>query len=128
MGYSPGFIKKMEGIVTDVRDQEKDFLIKVVAAFDDACMSCPHQGKTECEANEGSNEHVLFMDGKVIHHLGLEEGKAYSKSALLQLTAERVAPDDLDFLCENCSWLRYGVCKEGIAELREAYRPLGEKK
>lgn len=127
MGYSPGFIKKMEGIVKDVRNREKDFSIKVVAAFDDACMSCPHQGKTECEASEGSNEHVLFMDRKVIHHLGLEEGKTYAKSALLTRTAERVSPDDLDYLCENCSWLKYGVCKEGIAELREAYRPYKEK-
>lgn len=127
MGYSPDFIKKMEGIVKDVRDPAKDFQIKVVAAFDDACMACPHQGKTECEASEGSNEHVLSMDGKVLHHLGLDEGKSYQKSELLKRTAERVGPEDLDFLCQNCSWLKYGVCKEGIADLRQAYRPQAVK-
>jgi uncharacterized protein len=121
MGYSPDFIKKMGSIVEDVRNDEKDFEIKVVAAFDDACMACPHRGQTECEANEGSNEHVLSMDWKVIKHLGLEEGKAYKKLELLKLTASKVEPDDLDSLCEGCSWLSYGVCKEGIEGLRNDY-------
>lgn len=121
MGYSPNFIKKMGSIVEDVRDDDKDFEIKVVAAFDDACTACPHRGRTACEANEGSNEHVLSMDGKVIKHLGLEEGKGYKKLELLKLTAAKVEPDDLDSLCEGCSWLSYGVCKEGIEVLRNAY-------
>lgn len=124
MGYSPSFIEKMGTIVEDVRDVDKDFEIKVVAAFDDACMACPHRGQTECEANEGSNEHVLSMDWKVIKHLGLVEGKGYKKSELLNVTASRVEPDDLDILCEGCSWLSYGVCKEGIGELRKAHGKL----
>lgn len=119
MGYSPEFVKKMESIVKDIRDPEKDFHIKVVAAFDDACMSCPHRGLEICEAGEGSNEHVLSMDGKIIRHLGLEPGSSYLKSYLVNLTAEKVEPDDLDYLCKNCSWLQYGVCKEGIANLRK---------
>jgi len=124
MGYSPGFIKKMGTIVDDVRDKEKDFDILVVAAFDDACMACPHRGRTECEANEGSNEHVLSMDRKVINHLELVEGKSYKKSELLKQTAAKVEPEDLDFLCEGCSWLKYGVCKEGVGELRKVYENL----
>ncbi|MFE8701427.1 DUF1284 domain-containing protein [Cytobacillus sp. FJAT-54145] len=119
MGYSPDFVKKMEEIVTDIRNDQKDFPIKVVAAFDDACMSCPHRGKTKCEANEDSNEHVLSMDGKVIEHLGLEKNKSYQKSFLVSLTAAKVRSDDLDYLCEGCSWLSYGVCKEGIDLLRK---------
>lgn len=119
MGYSPEFVKTMESIVNDIRDPEQDFYIKVVAAFDDACMSCPHRGLEICEAGEGSNEHVLSMDGKIIRHLGLEPGNSYLKSSLVKLTAEKVEPDDLDYLCKNCSWLSYGVCKEGIADLRK---------
>lgn len=117
MGYSPSFVEKMHEIVNDVRNDKLDFLIKVVAAFDDACFACPHQGKTECEANEGSNEHVLSMDEKIIEHLGLKKNKSYQKSFLVALTAKKVVPEDLDYLCEGCSWLSYGVCKEGIGEL-----------
>jgi len=122
MGYSPTFVEKMRGIVTEIRNECIDFPIKVVAAFDDTCMSCPHQGLTECEANEGSNEHVLSMDGRVITQLGLIEGKTYQKSFLVQLTAEKVKPDDLDQLCQGCSWLSYGVCKEGILALQDKFR------
>ncbi|MEW3929473.1 DUF1284 domain-containing protein, partial [Pseudomonas aeruginosa] len=64
------------------------------------CMACPHRGNTRCEANEGSHEHVLSMDEKVIRHLGLEKDKSYSKSLLVELTAAKVNPDDLDYLCE----------------------------
>ncbi|MEH6942323.1 DUF1284 domain-containing protein [Bacillus sp. JJ722] len=118
MGYSPEFVKKMHEIVNDIRNEEKDFFIKVVAAFDDACFTCPHKGKIKCEADEDSNEHVLSMDEKIIHHLGLEKNKYYQKSYLVSLTAKMVIPEDLDYLCEGCSWLPYGVCKEGIAELK----------
>ncbi|MBM4764451.1 DUF1284 domain-containing protein [Bacillus sp. B15-48] len=118
MGYSPDFIKKMEEIVEDVRNPEKDFTIKVVAAFDDACMTCPHQGNTECEAGEESNAHVLSMDYKVIQHLELVVEGSYLKSDLIKLTAEKVDANDLDFLCKGCSWLKFGVCKEGITDLK----------
>ena len=121
MGYSPEFVKKMSEIVEQIRDDRIDFPIQVVAALDDTCGTCPHKGKMTCEASVGSNEHVLTMDFNVIRQLGLIEGAVYNKSFLVQLTAEKVEPDDLDYICKGCSWLSYGVCKEGIAELREKY-------
>lgn len=121
MGYSPDFVKKMGEIVEQIRDDQMDFPIKVVAALDDTCFTCPHKGKTTCEASVGSNEHVLTMDLNVIRHLGLIEGAVYKKSYLVKLTAEKVEPDDLDYICKGCSWLSYGVCKEGIADVREKY-------
>ena len=42
MGYSPSFVEKMKEIVADIRNPEKDFDIKVVAGFDEACLACPH--------------------------------------------------------------------------------------
>ncbi|AIE60128.1 DUF1284 domain-containing protein [Bacillus methanolicus] len=119
MGYSPEFVERMSDIVNDIRNEEKDFSIKVVAALDDACMACPHRGVIKCEADQNSNEHVLSMDEKVIRHLGLEKEKSYLKSMLVSLTAAKVRPEDLDYLCKGCSWLSYGVCKEGIRELKE---------
>ncbi|WP_374110697.1 DUF1284 domain-containing protein [Neobacillus cucumis] len=121
MGYSPDFVKKMSEIVEQIRDDRLDFPIQVVAALDDTCCTCPHKGKMTCEASAGSNEHVLTMDFNVIRQLGLIEGAVYNKSLLVQLTAEKVEPDDLDYICKGCSWLSYGVCKEGIADLREKY-------
>lgn len=118
MGYNPDFVKKMATIVDRIRDEENDFPIKVVTGFDDACQVCPNRGESKCEAS--FNDHVFLMDRKVIAQLGLIEGAVYSKSHLLELTAKEIAPDDLDYLCSNCSWLKYGVCKEGIANLKKS--------
>lgn len=120
MGYDAKFIQKMENIVMDIRDLSKDFNIKIVAGFDDACMACPNKGEKECKAGEGANDHVLSMDEKAILHLGLEKGKTYKKSELLALTAQKVSPSDLDYICARCLWLSYGVCKEGIEKLKKA--------
>lgn len=121
MGYSPDFVKKMGSIVERIRDERIDFPIKVVAGFDDACQTCPHKGDSKCEAGIGANDHVLLMDGKVLSQLELMEGAIYPKSYLLQLTAEEITPNDLDYLCANCSWLKHGVCKEGIANLNKSF-------
>jgi hypothetical protein len=118
MGYSPEFVDNMQEIVEKIRDDQMDFPIKVVAEFDHACSACPHRGETICEAGEGSNEHVLSMDHKAIRKLGLKAGAVYNKSDLLQITAKNIHPDDLDFICKGCSWLSYGVCKEGISAIR----------
>lgn len=121
MGYSPEFIEKMKEIVKQIRDDQLDFPIKVVAAFDDACSTCPNRGETACEAKEDSNEHVLSMDNRVLHQLGLTDGDIYSKSFLVQLTTENIKPDDLDYICKGCSWLPYGTCKDGIQALRQKF-------
>ena len=107
------FVEKMTDIVVDIRDEQNDFSIKVVADLDDACSACPNKEQIICEASEDSNEHVLSMDNKVIQFLGLTPGTTYEKSQLVQLTAEKIKPNDLDDLCKGCSWLSYGVCKDG---------------
>ncbi|MEJ8544661.1 DUF1284 domain-containing protein [Brevibacillus borstelensis] len=118
MGYSPDFIVKMAGIVERIRDAEQDFPIQVVKGFDETCQVCPHKGTTRCEAAPDSEEHVQKLDQNVFRQLGISAGEVYLKSELVQRTRERVAPDDLAHLCEGCSWFSYGVCQEGIAELR----------
>ncbi|WP_147535559.1 DUF1284 domain-containing protein [Bacillus marasmi] len=121
MGYSESFVETMKEIVSELRDEKSDFPITVVAGFDNVCMACPNRGDRICEANIGSQKHVLSMDLKVIKHLGLIIGKNYPKSKLMKLVASKVEANDLDYLCKGCSWLQYGVCKQGIAELKEKH-------
>ncbi|NGQ93636.1 DUF1284 domain-containing protein [Brevibacillus sp. SYP-B805] len=118
MGYSPEFVRKMAEIVERIRDPEQDFPILVVQGFDDTCLACPNKGLEKCEANGDSEEHVQGLDRNVINHLGLRGNEVYRKSDLVNWTREKVDPDDLDRLCAGCSWLPYGVCKEGIARLK----------
>ncbi|WP_445491389.1 DUF1284 domain-containing protein [Niallia sp. 03133] len=118
MGYSPGFVKKMQEVVTAIRDENIDFPIKVVEGLDETCFYCPHSREGICNAPK-ANDFVLDLDRKVMKHLGIEKDQIYQKNELVSLVAKMVSPDDLDFLCQGCSWLSYGICKKGISDLRK---------
>ncbi|QOT01323.1 DUF1284 domain-containing protein [Brevibacterium sp. JNUCC-42] len=119
MGYSPAFAVKMKEIVERVRDEHDDFSIRVVRALDDTCQYCPHKGAGICVVDPTSEKHVQTMDQAALTQLGLEPGHIYRKSELVERTKNMVEPSDLDRICAGCSWLRYGVCKKGIALLKE---------
>ena len=118
MGYSPDFIEKMNEIVAEIRDETFDFHIQVVVGLDETCFHCPNMGEGFCNSPK-SNSFVINMDEKVVNHLGIKSGDVYKKSELVSLVAKTVDPEDLDILCKGCSWLSYGVCKEGIAKLKK---------
>lgn len=118
MGYSPEFVEKMSGIVEEIRDQTIDFPIQVVVGLDETCSYCPNKRDDYCNSPK-SNSFVINLDKKVVRHLALKAGGEYKKSELVSLVTEKVDPDDLDYLCAGCSWLSYGVCKEGIENLKK---------
>ncbi|MCP3738324.1 DUF1284 domain-containing protein [Rossellomorea sp. BNER] len=119
MGYSPTFVDEMSEIVKDFKSNREDIEIEVRASFDDACFACPHKGETKCEKSKDSNQHVLSLDHRVMNHLDIKAGEIYNKDEIISLTVEKVSPHDLDILCDGCSWLSFGVCKEGIQDLKE---------
>lgn len=119
MGYSPEFVRKMGEIVRDIRNGEVTYPIRVIMGLDDACGACPNKGEGFCNASPRSDEHVLSLDKRIMEHIGLSHGELIDKNELVRRTAERVVPEDLDALCRSCSWLPYGVCKDGIRLLKE---------
>ncbi len=118
MGYSPEFVEKMKEIVEEIKDVTVDFSIQVVVGLDETCAFCPNKGEGYCNSPK-SDAFVVNLDEKVISHLGIKDGGEYKKSELVSLVASKVEPEDLEYLCEGCSWLAYGVCKEGIANLKK---------
>lgn len=117
MGYSPAFVEKMSKIVSEIRNETLDYPIRVVIGLDETCFHCPHKGDGFCNSPM-SDSHVVNLDKNIMGYLGIKHGEVYKKSELVSLVANKVEPDDLDFLCKGCSWLSYGVCKKGIATLK----------
>ena len=118
MGYSEQFVATMRTMVEAMKD-DTPRKVRVIRGLDTACRSCPHHGPGICQASDDSEKHVLGLDTNVLTHLDLIPGEIYDKHELIERTRERVAPEDLDHLCSGCSWLPYGVCKEGIAALKK---------
>lgn len=118
MGYNSTFVEKMREVVQDIRNADRDFPIRVTIGLDETCAFCPHKKGDRCHQSPDSQAHVLRLDKRVVDHLGIEEDGVYSKKELVSRVAKKVSPDDLDYLCEGCSWLDLGVCKVGIANLK----------
>lgn len=117
MGYSQDFIKKMEEVVRFIRDEGQDGPIQVEEQSDLLCNVCPNLGEGGCQSSYDAERKIRNMDGRVLDYLGLKKGEIYMKSHIVELTREKVTPEDLERLCYECSWFRYGVCKEGISRL-----------
>lgn len=119
MGYSEGFVASLAGIVARLRD-EPGIRVRVRVGSDAVCRACPSLSVGGCMRYGQS---VVRQDARVARVLGVESGDEMAWDDLRARVRENVAPGDLSDLCGGCPWLPYGVCAEGIAELREG-KPL----
>ena len=119
MGYSEGFVASLSGIVARLRD-EPGIRVRVRVGSDAVCRACPSLSAGGCMRYGQS---VVRQDARVAEALGVESGEEMAWDDLRAKVRDRVAPADLAHLCGGCPWLEYGVCAEGIAELREG-KPL----
>ena len=119
MGYSDGFVASLSGIVARLRD-EPGIRVRVRVGSDAVCRACPSLSVGGCMRYGQS---VVRQDARVADVLGVASGDEMPWDDLRARVRDAVAPDDLADLCGGCPWLEYGVCAEGIAELREG-KPL----
>jgi len=119
MGYSDGFVASLSGIVARLRD-EPGVRGRVRVGSDAVCRACPSLSVGGCMRYGQS---VVRQDARVAEVLGVTSGDEMPWDDLRARVRDAVAPDDLADLCGGCPWLEYGVCAEGIAELREG-KPL----
>jgi uncharacterized protein len=119
MGYSDGFVASLSGIVARLRD-EPGVRVRVRVGSDAVCRACPSLSVGGCMRYGQS---VVRQDARVAEVLGVASGDEMPWDDLRARVRDAVAPDDLADLCGGCPWLEYGVCAEGIAELREG-KPL----
>jgi len=114
MGYSDGFVAALSDVVTTLRD-EPGTEVRVRVGSDTVCRACPSLGPGGC-LRYGMG--VVEQDARVAEVLGVQSGDVMPWADLQQKVRDNVAPDDLTALCAGCPWLEYGVCAEGIADLR----------
>lgn len=115
-GYSTQFTANMDGIVFGQlrASADQDTLIEVVEVSDDICTPCPHRRGENCD----KPDKIAELDRRHAERLGLQAGQVIGWQEARERIRKRVAPPDLDIICEGCEWLEAGMCKQAVAKLR----------
>lgn len=117
-GYSTQFTANMDRIVVDHLHAPAGFdtRIRIVGLSDDICAPCPHRRGDSCE----KAEKITALDKRHADQLELQDGQVVTWNQARERIRERVTPQLLDTLCAGCEWLNAGMCKQAVAQLRDA--------
>ncbi|MHB8170046.1 MAG: DUF1284 domain-containing protein [Thermincolia bacterium] len=110
-GYSEAFVANMAKIVEQCKG-DSSLQIKVVDHHDDICRACPHLREDFCRQSEESGEKLAAMDREVLTRLGLNPGQKVTLRETRSLIREKILPQHLQEICQDCRWLSLGYCQE----------------
>lgn len=98
-GYNEAFTRKMQSVVTALRDCP-DRQVLITEGADDLCAACPHCRKGECESQNPGK-----FDALTAALAGLAPG-----DLLACRDFPPVTPDLLEACCPGCEW--GDLCRE----------------
>ncbi len=114
-GYDEKFADNMKTLCMQIRSNP--FIkIKVISGkADNLCKECPYWNKDECIQSAKIGKWVVEQDKKALKYLGLKENSVYNAKDIFNLSIEKVNPNTISFVCENCIFLenciRVGINK-----------------
>lgn len=112
MGYSPEYTINMTHLhQTLLRVPQTHILL--VAGPDDLCTKFPESQPYHCE-----DANIYERDSAVLEKLELRVGQNLPWSKIQERIREKIVPRDISTLCPTCPWRTFGVCEEGIDQLR----------
>jgi hypothetical protein len=111
MGYSKEFAENMKRIHQELRKNPKT-LIHIIECIDQICEKYPNCGKYHCQ-----DENIYIRDKQILEKLGIQIGQTLTWEEIESRIQKFATPEDIDILCESCTWRSYGVCKAGIQRI-----------
>lgn len=101
-GYSAAFV---EGMGQVIREAEQGEVLRLTAAADEICQSCPNRRGTAC-----SGVNALSYDREVLRRTGLREGDIITLNQLQCSVEEHILrPGGLEAICGKCRW--FEICQ-----------------
>jgi hypothetical protein len=114
MGYSADFTANMTRVYQNLQEQPET-LVTLIEGPDDLCACYP----PEAEDYHCLNQSVIQRDEQVIHRLGLQIGTQVQWSTVMDRVRAHLVPEDIQVLCNTCSWRSLGVCEAGIQRIQQ---------
>ncbi|WP_342663820.1 DUF1284 domain-containing protein [Alicyclobacillus contaminans] len=90
-----------------------DTPLLLVSGPDDLCAKFPPSQPRHCE-----DDHIFQRDTAVLEQLHLRIGQQIPWRTVEDRIRHHVVPHDIHSLCSTCFWRAYGVCEEGIQDIR----------
>ncbi len=112
MGYSPEYVANMTRLHQALR-QSPNTEIVLVEGPDDLCKKFPNYLPYHCE-----DTNIYQRDAAILAQLGVAIGEHVAWGELEKAIAQNMIPNDIHTLCHTCSWRSYGVCVEGLEDIR----------
>lgn len=113
MGYSLEYAANMTQLHQTLRTNPETEIL-LVEGPDDLCGKFPDSQTGHCE-----DLNIHERDAAVLQKLGLQVGQRLPWVEIQQLIGEKLFAADIPNLCGTCAWRSYGVCEEGIQEIRD---------
>lgn len=95
--------------VSKYLNEHPDTDILILSGKDDLCKKCPNDGSGTAICKDDS---VNKLDEKVKNLIGIETGKTYKYSDILNKLKTTITEDIHKNLCETCAWWQKGLCRD----------------
>ncbi|MCK4267780.1 MAG: DUF1284 domain-containing protein [Actinomycetia bacterium] len=115
-GYDEAFEENFNKVVALL---DRKTVIQIVAGVDDICEHCPHLRPPDCLRLEPGSSHAI--DDRVLAKTGININDRLNYGAIVKTMTERIKPEDIEKICNGCSWEPLGWCKEGLEKARATY-------
>ncbi|WP_242968513.1 DUF1284 domain-containing protein [Sulfobacillus sp. hq2] len=113
MGYSEEYIVNMTAIHQTLRNEPQTRII-LITGPDDLCDKFPTTQPYHCEDAE-----IFWRDQRVLDQLSLSLTKETTWDAIVDRIRQHMVSGDIDTLCATCSWRPYGVCAQGLDDIKQ---------
>jgi hypothetical protein len=99
-GYSPDFTDHMGNVIRALKD-DPGRMIRLSAAADLVCRSCPNNEAGSCI----SQEKVIRYDARVLRTCGISDGDEMPYKDFITLVREKIIEAKLrSTICGDCEW------------------------
>ncbi|UOF90043.1 DUF1284 domain-containing protein [Fodinisporobacter ferrooxydans] len=112
MGYSREYVENMTQLHHTLRTAPETEVL-LVAGADDLCEKFPEFQTCHCD-----DRNIHERDAAVLKRLNLQIGQKMRWEDMLQRIGNNILSKDIGTLCNTCSWRSYGVCEEGIKDIK----------
>ena len=94
-------------------NEHPDTDVVILSGKDDLCKQCPNDGKGTSVCKDNT---VNELDEKVKSLIGVETGKTYKYSDILNRVKKTITEDIHKSLCQTCAWWQKGLCRDTFKE------------